>query len=84
MVKYVSLISEAFECIDEAFEAESISEATYQCLADYLEYCDPNEQEEDTSDDIDEFCDMTPEELKTHRRVEVAEWQEDTTPEKWS
>jgi len=84
MAKYAPLIPEAFECIDEAFEAESISEATYQCLADYLAYCDPMEQEEDTTDDIDEFCEMIPEGLAAHRRQEVTEWQEDTTPEEWS
>ena len=73
----------AYEYIDRAFDADEISEATYQCAADLLQVCDADEQEMDTTEIISEFCGMTSEELEKHRREDVNAWQEDLSKEEF-
>ena len=78
------LIDEIYDAIDTSFADDEINDSTYQCAADILQVCDPEEQEtEQAFDTLKELCEMPPSELKEWRKQDIADYKDGLTAEKF-
>jgi len=81
----MQVIDEAYEMIDNALEEDEINSSTYQCAADIIQLCDPEEQEiEPARETLKELLEMTLNELREWRKQDIGDFKEGLTVEEFS
>lgn len=80
----MALTDEVYKFIDSAYEQGEINDATYQCAADIINDCDPEEQEaEFAAEMLHGICELSLDEFRERRTEEIACFKEELTSEKF-